>query len=289
MGTCFKSNSYNLPQLITEYKNSVENSFRTEDCDLLILSENKYFTYVILNYRDDFELLREYKQSEEENFTEFHENVLNLDPYLKSQYKTVSIGISNKRLVLVPGKIFNENQSTHYLENSAPIWTSDQVMVDDIEQQQIKVVYAFRNVILTQYQRQFPNAQHHNALTQYIIGLNKLLRNVAGGYNLFINALYDTMYVVLYRNNELTFANVYEFSTGEDFLYYVMLIFKEFQLDQESTPTYISGKLDKDSIIHDLLMRYIRNLSFINTIAAPQLTIEGIPPHLYFDLFSLKA
>ncbi len=289
MDICFKSNSYNLPQLITEYKNSIEHDFRTEDCDLLILSENKYFTYVILTVNDQFELLREYKQSEEENFTEFHENVLNIDPYLKRQFRSVNIGISNKRLVLVPGKIFNPDQSAHYLENSAPIWTSDQVMVDSIDQQQIKVIYAFRNSILTQYQRHFPNADHHNALTQYIIGLNKLLGNVAGGYSLFINALYDTMYVVLYRNEELTFANVYEFTTGEDFLYYVMLIFKEFQLDHNSTPTYISGKLDKDSIIHDLLTRYVRNLHFINSISGKQLTIEGIPPQLYFDLFSLKA
>jgi len=278
-----------LPQLITEYKNNVSHDFQTENCDLLILSENRYFTYAILQSDGGFELLREYKQSDEENFTEFHESVLSNDHNLNSKFSKVNIGISNKRLVLVPSVIFDHNQSVHYLENSAPIWSSDKIMVDNIEDQDIKLVYAFRNSILNKYMQHFSNAESHNALTKYVNGLNKLTSRVQYGQNIFINALYDTMYIVLYRNNTLTFANVYEFSTAEDFLYYVMLIFKEFQLDQETTPTYISGKLDKDSIIHDLLMRYIRNLKFINEIASDQLTIEGIPGQLYFDLFALRS
>lgn len=289
MDICFNSISEILPQLITEYKNDKSRDFQSEDCELLLLSENRYFTFAIISEHDQFELLREYKQSDEENFAEFHEKVLEIDPNLKKNFRRVEIGISNKRLALVPGKIFNEGDSQHYLENSAPIWSSDQIMVDTIEQSEIKVVYAFRHSILSRYKHHFANAHTQNALTQYIKGLNKLLNKTTSEHNLFINALYDTMYVVLYRNEELIFANVYEFSTAEDFLYYVMLIFKEFQLDQDTTPTYISGKLDKDSIIHDLLMRYIRQLEFINTLSTDNLNIPGIPAHLYFDLFSLRS
>ena len=256
---------------------------------MLILSENRYFTYTILERSGSFILLREYKQSEDEDFTDFHESVLKLDPFLNRAFSKVSVGISNKRLVLVPEVIFNEQQSVHYLENSSPIWTSDKVMVDIIRDQDIRMVYAFRNSVLIQYRQHFSNLEVNNALTKYIGALNSLLSGLKYGHNLFINALYDTMYVVLFRNNELTFANVYEFSTAEDFLYYVMLIFKEFQLDQDSTPTYISGKLDKDSIIHDLLLRYIRNLNFISTEGSDQLRIDGIPPQLYFDLFALRS
>lgn len=45
--------------------------------------------------------------------------VLEIDPNLKKNFRRVEIGISNKRLALVPGKIFNEGDSQHYLENSA--------------------------------------------------------------------------------------------------------------------------------------------------------------------------
>lgn len=278
-----------MAHLIAEYKNNNSHDFLTENCELLILSENRYFTYAVLTTSGNFELLREYKLGDEENFTEFHEGVLRMDPFLNKSFARVNIGISNKRLVLVPEVIFDPNQAVHFLENSAPIWTSDKVMVDVIDNQDIRLVYAFRQSILQKYLHHFSNATSQNALTKYIGGLNKLLNKLSYGHNLFINALYDTMYIVVFRNNELTFANVYEFSTAEDFLYYVMLIFKEFQLDQETTPTYISGKLDKDSIIHDLLMRYVRNLKFVNEISSDQLVIEGIPAQLYFDLFSLRS
>ena len=70
---------------------------------------------------------------------------------------------------------------------------------------------------------------------------------------------------------------------------YIMLIYKEFQLDQEKTPTFISGKMDSHSKLHDLISRYIRNLHFLQQNTSGEVGIEGLPEHIYFDLFSLRA
>jgi len=278
-----------VPQLITEYKNQHSVITDTYDCDLLVLNENRYVTYCILRSGNQFELLREYKQTEDEQFTDFHEGVLSIDENLNRPYRNVRIGISNKRLVLVPGAVFRREQSVHYLENSAPIWSTDEVRVDTLEKQGIKLVYAFRSSIYQAYHDHFANMAVENALSRYVGTLDAIVARQGAGHRVFINALYDTMYIVLYRNEQLTYANVYEFTTAEDFLYYVMLIYKEFQLDQDVTPSYISGKLDKDSVLHDLLMRYIRNLYFIHELDQPSLVINGIPPQLYFDLFALHS
>jgi len=278
-----------VPQLITEYKNQNSGIINTYDCDLLILNENRYLTYCILNSDGQFELLREYKLTEYEHFNDFHSKVLEMDEYLGRGFKSVKISISNKRLVLVPDNVFQREQSVHYLENSAPIWSTDEVKVDFLVKQEIRLVYAFRTSVLELYKQHFPNCTIQNALSSYIDHIDHVVANMDPGHKVYINALYDTMYIVVYRNEQLAYANVYEFTTVEDFLYYIMLIYKEFQLDQETTPTFITGKLDVHSKLHDLIKRYIRNLFFLHGDTSGEVGVEGLPDHIYFDLFSLRA
>jgi preprotein translocase subunit SecA len=57
-------------------------------------------------------------------------------------------------------------------------------------------------------------------------------------------------------------ANVYEFTTAEDFLVLYHVDIQRISIDQEKTPTFISGKMDSHSKLHDLISRYIRNLHF---------------------------
>lgn len=277
-----------MPTLITEYKRNPEIDFEAAACDLLILSDTKYFIYMVISQRNTFELLREYKQEDGESFSNFHAIVLKNDDMLSLSYRNVHIGLTNKRLVLVPESVFDEVQVRQYLENSTPIWNSDQILVDKLNKLHIRLVYAFRKSILHLYQQHFPNALIVNTLTQYIKATFELLTPENEGYRLFVNVSYDSMFIVLYRNRELTFANVYEFATKEDFLYYIMLIFKEFQLDHNNTPTYISGKLDSDSIIHDLVFQYIRQLMFIEVHNTEAIVIPDIPAHLYFDLIATQ-
>ena len=278
-----------VPQLITEYKNQNSGIINTYDCDLLILNENKYLTYCIINKDQQYEILREYKMSPDEHFNDFHTKVLEYDEYLRNGFKSVKIGISNKRLVLVPGAVFRREQSVHYLENSAPIWSTDEVKVDYLEKQDIRLIYAFRTSVYQMYKGLYPNSTMENALSSYITHVDRIVSSMDPGYKVYVNALYDTLYIVVFRNEQLAYANVYEFTTAEDFLYYIMLIYKEFQLDQEKTPTFISGKMDSHSKLHDLISRYIRNLHFLQQNTSGEVGIEGLPEHIYFDLFSLRA
>ncbi len=278
-----------VPQLITEYKHPVSGVISTYGSNLLLLSENNYLAYCIVAEDGRYELLREYRIATGEKFTDFHRAVLATDEYLGNAFRSVSIGISNKRMVLVPGAVFNREESVRYLESGAPVWSTDEVKADYLEKQDIHLVYAFRSAIYQAYRNAFPNMKLENALSTYIKRLEAIVALHDLGYKVFVNTLHDTMYIVVYRNRQLCYANVYEFATAEDFLYYIMLIYKEFQLDPESVPTYLSGKIDINSTLHDLLKRYIRQPEFIQALAEPTLVIDNLPAHVYFDLSSLNV
>lgn len=274
-----------MPVLLAEYNNKIITDF--EGAELFLLSHNDYLSYMIKDSRDGGLMIKEFKRSESEEFLDFHKNVLTVDPLLVSHFKQIYIGVANKRLVLVPENLFDHAQSRMYLENNVPVWQSDHIIVNSLQQQHIKLVYAFRKSLMSLYEDVFPKAIMHNALTQYVKKVDEVTALMHSGQNVFINVLFESFYIVLYNGNELIYANVYNFETKEDFLYYVMLIFKEFKLMQESTPIYISGKLDVDSAIHDLLMQYFRQLYFISRLGVKTSPIEGCPEHIYVDLFSL--
>ena len=98
------------------------------------------------------------------------------------------------------------------------------------------------------------------------------------------------MQIALLEGKNLIFSNSYSYQTSQDFIYHVLLVYNQFNLEPNDIPIHVSGQVIKDSEIFRMLYRYIRRTEII---AAPPTFVFGkkyekIPDHFYFDLYSLK-
>lgn len=106
------------------------------------------------------------------------------------------------------------------------------------------------------------------------------------GYSVFANLCGQSVQVAVFERGNLVFFNVFYFSKPSDLLYFILLVYKQFDLDPLELPLTLSGTLIQDSEIYRLLLRYFRTLHFVALPSGFHLPEEAktMPPHFWFDL-----
>lgn len=92
--------------------------------------------------------------------------------------------------------------------------------------------------------------------------------------------------LTLLDGSQLKLHNYFSLSGENDLLYYCLLVMKQFGLNPESDPVYLSGQIDADNAAFRLLAAYISGLHFINHRFSATFGPKGseVPVPLLFDL-----
>lgn len=108
------------------------------------------------------------------------------------------------------------------------------------------------------------------------------------GYAVFANLRGQNVQISVFERQNLVFYNAFHFTKPSDLLYFVLLAYKQFNLDPLEIPLSLSGTLLEDSEIFRLLQRYIRPLRFPPLPAGIVLPeqAKSLPEHYWFDLTS---
>lgn len=211
------------------------------------------------------------------------------DELLKLSYRSVKVGILNQKSTLVPSDLFLVDKKAVYLQNVVPDLGEDNINFDSLKPLGMVNVYGANTQFINQLYGYFPNAKIHHSATSLILGHRKIAENRTGR-QICLNVRQGLLQISLFDNKELLFYNSFVYESSQDFIYYVMLVFDQFQLKPEGNTVHISGQIIKDSEIYHLLFRYIRHLEMMPVPDYYKLGKKGseIQDYQYFDLFSLK-
>lgn len=97
------------------------------------------------------------------------------------------------------------------------------------------------------------------------------------------------LHLVVSQNQKLHYYNQFAVKSSEDYLRYVMLVFKELGLKQKTSKLIIWGEIEQESPHIQLLRKYIRNISFGGkpTYLNFNYQFDEIQDHQYFDVLSI--
>ena len=274
----------------------VENNFikkYADTYDLSILVGMDRFSFLVSDPQQNILLLRSYPFAPEiKDLGELSNPLKDIyinDELLKQTYRTVRIGILNQKNTLIPSDLFVADQKEVYLKNIVPNLEGNTIYFDALKPMGMVNVYAFDTHFVNQLHGYFPNTKIHHAAASLILGHRKIAENRTGR-QICLNVRQGLLQISLFDNKELLFYNTFIYESSQDFIYYVMLAFDQFQLKPEGNTVHISGQIIQDSEIYHLLFRYIRHLEMMPVPDYYKLGIKGNKMHdyQYFDLFSLK-
>ena len=97
------------------------------------------------------------------------------------------------------------------------------------------------------------------------------------------------LHVIVTLKREILYYNQFAVRESQDYLRFIMLVFKELRLSQKSTKLIIWGNIRQNSPHIELVRKYIRNISLGEwpTYLQSAYEFDEIPDHHYFDLLNI--
>ena len=177
-------------------------------------------------------------------------------------FDSVVLIYQNELSSLVPKPLFKEENSADYLKFNAKILNTDYISFDEIEINNSINVYVplinINNYIFDKY----GEFEYKHASTIYIDAILKRELN-AEDTKLYINVEKNHLELVGVDKGTLVFYNAFEYHSIEDFIYYILFTIEQLHLDQESIVVVLTGIINKDDELYNMLYKYVRHVDFL--------------------------
>ena len=111
------------------------------------------------------------------------------------------------------------------------------------------------------------------------------------GSSMIVDFKTDSFSVVARQNGSLLLAQIFNYTSAADVLYYLLKICKQFSLPQNEVHVFLSGLVDKQSAMFKELYQYFLNIQFASLQNQVKLgeSFNDYPEHYFTSLSRLAA
>ena len=192
---------------------------------------------------------------------------------IKKDFETVKIGVSTPNFTLVPNALYREEKEKEALSAVTVVNDDDRVQVDHLDFFNSKIIYSLDKGVQYLLKLCFPNCEIFHLFTPFLNTIQRhILKGNKGGNTLFVNVGSNELQVVLLEDSAIKIINTYSFSSEEDFMYYVFLVFNQFNLSPYSTEIYLSGMIQQEHSRYRAINARVNVVQFVDW---PQTLLTG--------------
>ena len=108
---------------------------------------------------------------------------------------------------------------------------------------------------------------------------------------IFVDFKTDEFSVVAIKENKLLLCQTFAYTAPDDVLYYLLKCCQQFNLSQQQAKMFLSGLIEKDSVLYRELYKYFIHLEFESLSGDIKLTaaLTIHPDHYYSSISKLAA
>lgn len=204
----------------------------------------------------------ETKNSPEDLLKEI-KTIFKSDTNLQLEYSNVDVIHQSNLATIVPNAYFDEESLSSYLNYNIKTLKNDFITFDDISEIKAKNVYVpYVNInnYLFQNFGEFEYKHHQTVLLEKLLKIDSSDEKV-----MYVNVSNNTFDIVVLENKKLILSNSFSYNTKEDFIYYILFIAEQLQLNTEEFKLYFTGEIDIEAAIYKITYTYIKNILFLES------------------------
>jgi len=182
---------------------------------------------------------------------------------LNKSFTNVTIVHNNDLSTLVPEALFNKNSAADYLKFNSKILKSDFIAYDNIlENSSINVYVPYININNYIYDKfgTFIFKHISSVLIESILRIEKASTTP----KVYIHVSLNHFEIIIIKEGKLELYNTFVYNSKEDFIYYILFIDEQLNLNPETLNLVFIGDITEDDEIYNIAYKYIRNISFGN-------------------------
>ncbi|MFY7672318.1 DUF3822 family protein [Tenacibaculum sp. MEBiC06402] len=213
------------------------------------------------------------------------QQIFETEKELQIEFSKVTAIHENQLATQIPEDFFDKDNLKKYLDYNIKTFSSDYITYDSLETLQAKNVYIpYVNInnFLFQNFGEFEFKHHSTILLEQLIGVHsKTLINT-----MYVNVSNKNMDIVVFKNNQLTLYNSFKFNSKEDFLYYILFVSEQLELNPINFQLFFLGNINEDFDTFKLAKEYVKNIDFLKSKYNFLQESEVFQPHSNYILLS---
>ncbi len=252
---------------------------------LLQISENS-FDYIIYDiFNNKYIALASNTLNDSEDLID----CIDKDEILSLSFKKIRIFYINQKSTLVPVPLFKPEEKenifsfNHFLEKDEVVLSDNVLNIDSVN------LFSINKDLKNFIDKKFSNSNLYHFSTElinifYNIGKNQSEKSV------YIHIHSNTYEVLIFEGKKIILYNSFNYQTKEDFIFYLLYVFEQLELNNEEQKVNICGEVSVKSQIYEIISKYIRNINFLkrNQTSIYSYKLEDIEPQRFFNLFNSK-
>lgn len=205
-------------------------------------------------------------------------------------WRSIKLSIKNLKFSLIPNSLFSDENSVNFLRLNCDFAESEDVHCFKHGTNDTVNIFAAERKLTNWFKTQYPKKNieliHHTSL---------LIEGVLHNYSttekqkIYVSIEDAIVTIVVKKGFDLEFCNNFQYKAPNDFVYFVMFVFDELDLNPEVVPVVLMGDIAKNSELYTKLYRYVRHVSFGEKPATLKFgyKFDEVNDHHYFDLYNM--
>ena len=180
---------------------------------------------------------------------------------LNSEFEAVVVIHENELSTFIPNSLFNEDELADYLKFNSKILKSDFIAFDSIEYNDSKNVYVPYVNINNYIYEKFGSFSYRHFSTVLIEKILSFEKNTEAS-KMYVHVCDTHFELIVVEAGQLILYNTFDYTTKEDFIYYVLFSAEQLKINPETINLVLLGAISKDDELYAIIYKYIRNVSF---------------------------
>lgn len=287
--SCIKKIQVFLRQDMYEFTDKAFSKDFTKHCTLLLQLEEQQFSYAIYEKRTGrLQVLKTVSISGSGGYMNKLKVALTSEDLLHVAFQEIRIAFAQSPFTLIPRSMYEEQLNKKYLAFTAPVEEDDEILVNHIRSLFIKNIFSVEGDEMEYLREVFDKPKFFHISSAL---LESILQNKdeLNPQQLLIDIKQNLMHLMYFENGEFKFLNQFRFTNKDDFLYFVLLVADQFQIDRTSCDMKLSGEIMPDAQLFSEIWKFFKTISFLplnENIVLPA-ELNDKPMHFYNSLFSL--
>jgi hypothetical protein len=222
------------------------------------------------------------------DFVKMFEQKVSTDEWLSCVFKSTKISFENNTSTLIPASLYSEDDKALYASFNISLPPDHNCYTDHIKSIDAYLIYTIPEVLASKIQQLFPGHKLTSASANLIESLLINYKNIGSGKRMFVNVKEAFLDIVIIEDKQVIFFNTYAYKSTEDFIYFIIFVIEQLNLNPEYIELTFSGFIDKKSKLFEKAYTYIRHINFqkLPPVNNYSYLFNDVPTHYYFNLLS---
>lgn len=205
-------------------------------------------------------------------------------------WNSITLSVTNQKFTLIPDSLFLEEHAKDYLATNARISNEEKVFHFKHNNSETVNIFAINQSLAAWFENAYPTKTieiiHQTSpliegALHYARSENKIM--------LFASLENNLLTLLARKKQQILFCNTFNVNAAADFLYFILYVFQELNMNPEENSVYIFGNLKHNSEYVSLLYKYIRHVNFGEkpALLSYSYQFDDIMDHNFFEVYNI--